>query len=42
MEEFPYYIEFRHVHKAFDRPVLIDSNFHVANGETVAIIGRSG
>ena len=41
-EEFPYYIEFRHVYKAFDRPVLTDSNFHVANGETVAIIGRSG
>ena len=39
---FPYYIEFRHVHKAFDHPVLIDTNFHVANGETVAIIGRSG
>src|ERR1041385_4333018 len=39
---FPYYIEFRHVHKAFDHPVLVDSNFHVANGETVAIIGRSG
>src|ERR1051325_5255584 len=42
VEEFPYYIEFRHVFKAFDRPVLNDSNFHVANGETVAIIGRSG
>jgi phospholipid/cholesterol/gamma-HCH transport system ATP-binding protein len=41
-EEFPYYIEFRHVYKAFDRPVLIDTNFHVGNGETVAIIGRSG
>src|SRR5215467_3604 len=41
-EEFPYYIEFRHVYKAFDRPVLTDSNFHVGNGETVAIIGRSG
>jgi len=41
-EEFPYYIEFRHVYKAFDRPVLIDTTFHVANGETVAIIGRSG
>jgi phospholipid/cholesterol/gamma-HCH transport system ATP-binding protein len=41
-ERFPYYIEFRHVFKAFDRPVLIDSNFHVAPGETVAIIGRSG
>jgi len=39
---YPYYIEFRHVYKAFDHPVLIDSNFHVANGETVAIIGRSG
>ena len=39
---FPYYIEFRHVYKAFDHPVLVDSNFHVANGETVAIIGRSG
>src|SRR5947207_5932473 len=41
-EGFPYYIEFRHVYKAFDRPVLKDCNFHVANGETVAIIGRSG
>src|SRR2546426_557597 len=41
-EQFPHYIEFRHVHKAFDYPVLIDSNFHVNAGETVAIIGRSG
>jgi phospholipid/cholesterol/gamma-HCH transport system ATP-binding protein len=41
-EQFPHYIEFRHVHKSFDRPVLIDSNFHVNAGETVAIIGRSG
>ncbi len=41
-EEFPHYIEFRHVYKAFDKPVLIDSNFHVDAGETVAIIGRSG
>src|SRR3982750_4260120 len=41
-EEFPHYIEFRHVNKTFDRPVLQDSNFHVGNGETVAIIGRSG
>src|SRR5215468_5348924 len=40
--EFPYYIDFRHVYKSFDHPVLLDSNFHVANGETVAIIGRSG
>ena len=41
-EEFPHYIEFRHVYKAFDKPVLIDSNFHVDAGETVAIIGKSG
>jgi phospholipid/cholesterol/gamma-HCH transport system ATP-binding protein len=41
-ELFPHYIEFRHLYKAFDRPVLIDSNFHVDAGETVAIIGRSG
>ena len=38
----PHYIEFRHVYKTFDRPVLVDSNFHVDPGETVAIIGRSG
>src|SRR5689334_24221770 len=41
-DPFPYYIEFRHVYKTFDRPVLVDSNFHVSAGETVAIIGRSG
>ncbi|HZT30812.1 MAG TPA: ATP-binding cassette domain-containing protein [Bryobacteraceae bacterium] len=41
-ERYPHYIEFRHVYKSFDRPVLIDSNFHVDAGETVAIIGRSG
>jgi phospholipid/cholesterol/gamma-HCH transport system ATP-binding protein len=41
-EQFPHYIEFRHVYKTFDRPVLVDSNFHVDAGETVAIIGRSG
>src|ERR1700674_4949921 len=41
-EEFPRYIEFRHVYKAFDRPILVDSNFSVDAGETVAIIGRSG
>lgn len=40
--EFPNYIEFRHVYKTFDRPVLVDSNFHVRAGETIAIIGRSG
>ena len=41
-ESYPYYIEFRHVSKTFDRPVLVDVNFHVGAGETVAIIGRSG
>jgi len=41
-EQYPHYIEFRHVHKTFDYPVLIDTNFHVDPGETVAIIGRSG
>jgi len=42
VEGFPYYIEFRHVHKTFDRPILVDCNFFVAAGETVAVIGRSG
>jgi ABC-type transporter Mla maintaining outer membrane lipid asymmetry ATPase subunit MlaF len=41
-EQYPHYIEFRHVNKTFDKPVLVDSNFHVDAGETVAIIGRSG
>jgi len=41
-ELFPHYIEFRHIYKTFDRPVLVDVNFHVDPGETVAIIGRSG
>lgn len=41
-DRFPHYIEFRHVYKTFDQPVLVDSNFHVNAGETVAIIGRSG
>jgi phospholipid/cholesterol/gamma-HCH transport system ATP-binding protein len=41
-EQFPHYIEFRRVHKSFERPVLIDFNFHVDAGQTVAIIGRSG
>src|SRR5580704_1718817 len=41
-EEFPHYIEFRHVYKTFDKPVLVDSNFYVDPGQTVAIIGRSG
>ena len=37
-----HYIEFRHVYKTFDRPVLVDVNFYVDAGETLAIIGRSG
>src|SRR5476649_1673822 len=41
-EEFPHYIEFRHVFKTFAKPVLVDSNFFVDAGQTVAIIGRSG
>jgi phospholipid/cholesterol/gamma-HCH transport system ATP-binding protein len=41
-DQFPHYIEFRHVYKTFDHPVLVDSNFYVDAGETVAIIGRSG
>jgi phospholipid/cholesterol/gamma-HCH transport system ATP-binding protein len=41
-DPYPHYIEFRHIHKTFDRPVLVDVNFHVNPGETVAIIGRSG
>src|ERR1700690_3894760 len=41
-DPFPHYIEFRHVYKTFDKPVLVDCNFYVGPGETVAIIGRSG
>jgi phospholipid/cholesterol/gamma-HCH transport system ATP-binding protein len=37
-----HYIEFRNVYKTFDRPVLVDVNFHVDAGQTLAIIGRSG
>jgi phospholipid/cholesterol/gamma-HCH transport system ATP-binding protein len=40
--EFPHYIEFRHIYKTFDHPVLVDANFFVDSGQTVAIIGRSG
>ncbi len=41
-DQFPHYIEFRHVYKTFSKPVLADVNFHVDNGHTLAIIGRSG
>lgn len=41
-DPYPHYIEFRHVYKTFDKPVLVDVGFHVDPGETVAIIGRSG
>ncbi len=41
-ETYPHYIEFRHVYKTFDTPVLDDISFDVNAGETVAIIGRSG
>ena len=41
-EPYSHYLEFRHVYKTFDRPILVDVSFHVDNGETVAIIGRSG
>jgi ABC-type transporter Mla maintaining outer membrane lipid asymmetry ATPase subunit MlaF/molybdopterin-guanine dinucleotide biosynthesis protein A len=37
-----HYIEFQHVFKTFDHPVLVDVSFHVDAGETLAIIGRSG
>jgi phospholipid/cholesterol/gamma-HCH transport system ATP-binding protein len=41
-DSYPHYIEFRHVYKTFDKPVLVDTSFHVNPGETVAVIGRSG
>jgi len=37
-----HYIEFRNVTKAFDRVVLDDVSFHVDQGETLVILGRSG
>src|SRR6202049_1445066 len=41
-QEPSHYIEFRHVYKTFDRPVLVDPSFYVDAGQTLAIIGRSG
>ena len=41
-EPIQHYIDFRHVYKTFDRPILVDVNFYVDAGETLAIIGRSG
>jgi phospholipid/cholesterol/gamma-HCH transport system ATP-binding protein len=41
-DPFPHYIEFRHISKTFDHPVLVDCSFTVDPGETVAIIGKSG
>jgi phospholipid/cholesterol/gamma-HCH transport system ATP-binding protein len=41
-DQHPHYLEFRHVYKTFDYPVLVDCSFYVDPGETVAIIGRSG
>jgi phospholipid/cholesterol/gamma-HCH transport system ATP-binding protein len=38
----PHYIEFDHVSKSFDHPVLIDCSFYLDSGQTLAIIGRSG
>lgn len=37
-----HYLEFEHVYKTFDRPVLVDVSFHLDAGKTLAIIGRSG
>lgn len=36
------YIEFIHVSKAFDEPVLVDVSFEVRRGEMVVVLGRSG
>jgi phospholipid/cholesterol/gamma-HCH transport system ATP-binding protein len=41
-ERHSHYIEFEHIYKTFDRPVLVDVNFYVDAGETLAVIGRSG
>jgi ABC-type transporter Mla maintaining outer membrane lipid asymmetry ATPase subunit MlaF len=37
-----HYIAFSHVHKRFDRPVLIDCSFHLDPGRTLAIVGPPG
>jgi len=42
MTEVAHYIEFRHVCKTFDYPVLADVSFWLDAGKTLAIIGRSG
>lgn len=42
MSEPLHYIDFEHVYKTFDHPVLVDVNFHLDAGQTLAIIGRSG
>jgi phospholipid/cholesterol/gamma-HCH transport system ATP-binding protein len=42
MTDVTHYIEFRHVYKTFDEPVLADVSFWVDAGKTLAIIGRSG
>jgi len=42
MTEVTHYIDFRHVYKTFDYPVLADVNFWLDAGKTLAIIGRSG
>jgi phospholipid/cholesterol/gamma-HCH transport system ATP-binding protein len=41
-EPINHYVQFDHVYKTFDRPILVDVNFHLDAGETLAIIGRSG
>jgi phospholipid/cholesterol/gamma-HCH transport system ATP-binding protein len=42
MTEKLHYVDFRHVYKTFDHPILVDVNFYIDAGETLAIIGRSG
>ncbi len=42
MSEKLHYIEFQHVYKTFDHPVLVDVSFYADAGQTLAIIGRSG